>query len=233
MQNLLNILNYINNIMLTLTLLDNTIKDIFNDKLVKSVDTVYEKKGDGYMLVISIHGLELQDTIIIHTKFIFPVNKDKTGLSNNKFSYLTSLGCDYKYVEYESDNVDDLKGKINNIIDNNDFDDDLKDLSEFLSDSPSSRINSFLNQRKIDHLSVFNIIYEPKFKMSSCEDTTFDFKVNVNNTDDVIVSIHKNEPRSKSTYTVTYKFTEIHTEEIDSMANIGEVIGLRLIELFK
>jgi len=219
--------------MLTLKQVDDTIKEIFTDKLVKSVDIVYQKKGDFYMLVISIHGLELDDTIILHTKFIFPTNIEKTGLINNKFSYLRDLGCGYKYVEFEEDNMNDLKERIMDILNSNDFSDDLKDVSEFLSDSPDSRINSFLYQRGIETISVHEVRYDPKFKISPCEDTTYDFDLNINNNYEVNVSIKRDLPyKDNSTFTISFKFNDIQTIEVDSMGNIGEVIGEELIKMF-
>lgn len=220
--------------MLTLKQVDDVIREVFTEKLAKSVDTVYQKKDDFYMLVISIHGLELDDTIIIHTKFIFPTNKEKTGLINNKFSYLKNLGCVYKYVEFEDDSTEDLKEKIMDILNSNDFDEELRDLSEFLSDSPDSRINHHLYQNKVEKISVHEVKYDPKFKMSPCGDTTYDFDLNINNNYEVNISIKRKEPYTdKSTFDVSFKLNDIETIEIESMNNIGEVIGEQLIKMFE
>jgi len=55
--------------------IEQTFKDIFEDEegKVSSVETIYEMSEDEkfYKLVISIHNLSIEDTVIIHTKFIF------------------------------------------------------------------------------------------------------------------------------------------------------------------
>ena len=220
--------------MLTLKQVDEAIKEVFNDRLVKSVDTVYQKKDNFYMLVISVHGLELDDTIIIHTKFVFPTNLEKTGLINNKFSYLTNLGCGYKYVEFEEDDSEDLKDKILEILNSNDFDDELKDLSEFLSDSPDSRINHHFYQKGVEKISVHEVRYDPKFKMSPCEDTTYDFDINLNDNYEINVSIKRKDSYEKEAiFEISFKMNDIETIEIESMENIGEVIGEQLIKMFE
>ena len=62
--------------------LEQVIDDVFNQEegVVKSVDTVYESSKDGYKLVISIHGLVLEDISVIHTKLIFKVDKEKRNV---------------------------------------------------------------------------------------------------------------------------------------------------------
>jgi hypothetical protein len=220
--------------MLTLKQVDETMREVFNDKLVKSVDTVYEKNGKFYKLVFSIHGIELDDTIIIHTKFIFPTNKDKTGLINNKFSYLKNLGCGYDYVEFEEDSLDDLKETLLEILNSNNFDEELRDLSDFLSNGPDSRINNYLYTREVESISVHEVRYDPRFKMRPCDESTFDFDLNINNSYDVHVSIKRNEPKKEeSTFDVTFKMKEVKTITVESIQNIGEIIGQQLIEIFE
>lgn len=221
--------------MLTLNQVDEVMREVFSDTLVKSVDTVYEKSsnGDYYKLVFSIHGIELDDTIIIHTKFIFPTNKEKTGLINNKFSYLKNLGCRYEYVEFEQDNMEDLKESLLEILDTNDFDEDLRDLSDFLSGGPDARINNYLYTREIESFSVHEVKYDPKFKMSPCSQTSFDFDLNINNTYTVNISLQRNDPyKSESTFDLTFKMNDIKTITIESIQNIAEIIGQQLINIF-
>lgn len=221
--------------MLTLNQVDEAMREVFNDTLVKSVDTVYEKSdNDYYKLVFSIHGIELDDTIIIHTKFIFPVNKEKTGLINNKFSYLKNLGCGYDYVEFEKDSLSDLKESLLEILNSNNFDEELRDLSDFLSNGPDSRINNYLYTREIEKISVHEVKYNPRFKMRPCSESTFNFDLNVNNTYDIHVSIKRNEPyKDNSTYDITFKMSDVKTITIESIQNIGEIIGQQLIEIFE
>ena len=75
--------------MIRIAEIEQTFKDIFDEEegLVQSVDTVYELSKDEqfYKLVISIHGLSVEDTLIIHTKFIFKVDSEKRKLIDNSF----------------------------------------------------------------------------------------------------------------------------------------------------
>ena len=67
------------------TIIDETFTG--EDGSVRTVDTVYEATDEGYKLVISIHGLMLEDTSIIHTKFIFKTDKDKREVTEMYFHY--------------------------------------------------------------------------------------------------------------------------------------------------
>lgn len=219
--------------MLTLRQVDEVIKDVFNETLVKSVETVYQKSDEGYLLVISIHGLELDDTIILHTKFIFPVNEKKTGLNNNHFTYLANMGCGYKYVEFDENSVDDLKEKIFNILDNNRFDDELREISDFLGSAPDTRINNYLYDKGEENISCHEVRYNPKFKITPCTETTYDFIININDSYEVHLSIQRQDPKAKlSPFNLSFKLFDIHTSTCDSMVNIGEVIGQELINIF-
>lgn len=212
--------------MLKLQEVDTVIKNVFNDQLVKAVDTVYEKKNGFYLLVISIHGLELDDTLIIHTKFIFPCNLEKTELTENKFSYLTNLKCNYKHREFSS--MEELQTIIEDILNSNDFDTDLKDLSEFLSESPDSKINHYLYQQDVEDFSVYEVKYDPRFKIQPCEQTTYDFDINVNNSATVTVSVKKEAEQ----YEITFKKDEIKTVKVDDLSGLETLIGSELINLF-
>lgn len=219
--------------MLTLKQVDDSIRDIFSSDLVKSVESVYQKTKEGFLLVISIHALEMEDTIVLHTKFIFPVNSEKTGLTDNSFNYLCNLGCGYKHIEFEDD-IEDLKSNINNILDNNDFDEELRDLSDFLSQSPDSRINNFFHSKDIENISCHEVRYNPKFKMKPCEDSSYDFTLNINNSDEVDISIEREDKyKIESRFKLTIKLNDIKSVYIDSMNNIGETIAQEIINLYK
>ena len=69
--------------------LEQLFRDIFEeeDGKVSSVDTVYESTEDNFLkLVISIQNLSIEDTLIIHTKFIFKVDSDKRNVIENRDS---------------------------------------------------------------------------------------------------------------------------------------------------
>jgi hypothetical protein len=100
--------------MIRIAELEQTFKDIFDEEggLVQSIETTYEKSlsGDFYKLVISIHGLSIGDTLIIHTKFIFKTDLEKRKLLDNSFIYLYDINCNYRKVDFN--NVVDMKNKI-------------------------------------------------------------------------------------------------------------------------
>ena len=123
--------------------LNNIIKDTFEETLVTTVNTVYEMSDDKkfYKLVISLHGIDSEDTIILHTKFIFKTNLEKTETIADSFIYLYDINCIYKSVEYK--NKEDLSDKLLDIVYSNKFGKDIKAISNFLSD-PMTELNSEL-----------------------------------------------------------------------------------------
>ena len=93
-------------------------KELFNEEkgLVSSVETLYEKTDDENVLklIISIHGLSIEDTSIIHTKFIFKCDNDKINLVENDFFYLFDINCVYKRITFKSSI--DLKHQLEDVI---------------------------------------------------------------------------------------------------------------------
>lgn len=215
--------------MLTLEQVDSVIQEIFDDSRVKSIETVYEKAGDYYKLVFSFHSLEFDDVSVIHTKLIFPANLEKTGLTKDEFYYLRDINCVYERREFEPDNTESLKQALLEIFDGNDFGDDIKSLSKF-NDYPSSIINNQLENKNVEDFSVFNVIYEPKFKISPCEDITFDFDININNAYNVNLSIEKEK---NNDYNLHFKLNDIETINVSSLENIGEIIAVELIKIME
>lgn len=213
---------------LTIKMVDNIIQEVFDKSLVHSIDSTYEKgDGDFYKLVISIHHLVFEETIVLHTKFIFKTNLEKTGLIEDSFYYLYDLNCVYKKMNYEMDNDESLRDKLHSIIDMNMFGKDIQNLSEFML-SPASRINNYLAQKEVEKFSVFVVNYNPKFKMMPCEEMSFDFDININDILDVKLNIDKIE---KNDYKLTFKYLETITHEyIGGLNNIAEVIAMNLIK---
>lgn len=216
--------------MLTLKQIDETIKEVFDTSKVKNVDTVYEKtNGDFLKLVISLHGLTFEDTVIVHTKFIFKTNLEKTGLVDNVFVYLYDLKCVYKQVKFDSDSTDDLKTKLIDIINSNMFGNDLQSLSEFM-EQPATRINHYLNQKGVEDFSVYTVDYDPKFKMMPCEDMAFDFTINVNEQHEFDLNIDKQDEIFK----LTFKFMdEIEIIDAESLSNLSGIVGEQLMKMLK
>ena len=208
-------------------------KDIFEeeDGVVNTVESVYEMSLDEkfYKLVISIHGLSTQDTSIIHTKFIFKTDLDKRNIIDNSFIYLYDINCVYHKMEFT--NVVDMKKKIEDIVESKSFGEDLQILSDFI-EAPSMFLNYYMRRDNITDYSIFDVEYEPKFKTTPCDKTTFDFKININNNYHMELSIHKIDRPSDDkednvdVYKFQFKFMdEIETFESDTIKNVHFFIG--------
>lgn len=212
--------------------IEEAFKEIFDEEkgVVNSVETVYEKsKDEDYLkLIISIQGLSTEDISIIHTKFVFKTDLEKRNIIENSFIYLYDINCVYHKIEF--DNIIDMKKKISDIIESNDFGSDIQILSDF-TESPAMFLNYYMKRAKITEYSVFDVEYEPKFKTASCDKTTFDFSININNSYDIDVSIHKidkdeDDEDSMDTYKLQFRFMdEIESVESDTIKNIHFLIG--------
>ena len=206
-------------------------KDIFETEegLVQSIETSYEmsENEEFLKLVISIHEMAIQDTIIIHTKFIFRTDLEKREIIDNSFIYLYEINCVYHKIEFK--NVLDMKKKIEDIVESSNFGEDLKILSDFIG-SPAMFLNYYMRREKITDYSIFDVKYEPKFKTCKCNEITFDFEIDINNNYKIYTSIYKIDNPSDSddpdTYKVQFKFMDdIETLETPTLYNIHYFIG--------
>jgi hypothetical protein len=185
-----------------------------------------------YKLVISIHGHSIEDTLIIHTKFIFKVDLDKKQLIDNSFIYLYDINCVYEKVDFK--NAIDLKTKIDDIVNSNDFGQDIQILSDFI-EAPAMFLNYYMRRSKITDYSIFDVEYDPKFKTVPCEEITFDFDINVNDNYEINLSISKKEreeDQDYDTYVFQFKFLEEYaTIENDTLKNIHFTIGSNIAKI--
>ena len=217
---------------------EDVFKEVFNEEegLVTSIDTIYEKSKDGdYLkLVIAVHGLSTEDVSIIHTKFIFKTDMEKRNLVESSFLYLFDINCVYHKVDFDS--IVELKNKMTDIIESNNFGEDIQILSDFI-EAPAMFLNYYMKRAKITEYSVFDVEYEPKFRMVSCDKTTFDFKININNSYDIEFSIHKmdrdeEDKDSVDKYKLQFRFMdEIVSIEDDGIKNIHYLIGSNIAKL--
>lgn len=219
--------------------IEEAFKEIFKeeDGVVTAIETVYEKSSDGdYLkLVICLQGLSTEDISIIHTKFIFKTDLEKRNLIENSFIYLYDINCVYHKIEFNS--IIDMKKSIDDIIESNNFGEDIQILSDFI-EAPAMFLNYYMKRAKITEYSVFDVEYEPKFKIVSCDKTTFDFKININNSYDIEFSIHKidkdltEDPEDIDTYKLQFRFMdEIESVESDTIKNIHFLIGSNMSKL--
>lgn len=211
---------------LTIEKVDEIIKSVFDNTKVVSVDSVYEKseKGDFLKLVISLHNLIFEDTTIIHTKFIFKTNVEKTKLIDNMFMYLYDYKCSYKQVTFEDE--EELKDNLIDIVNSNIFGKYTKEFGEFL-DAPASKINYYLKNDDVTNISVYTVNYNPKFKIRPCEEMTFDFEINVQEKYTIELNINLEDG-----FIFTYRHAEkIITKEMEDMKNLPKLIAQHIVEI--
>ncbi len=221
--------------MIRISEVEEIFREVFDEEkgLVRSIDTLYEKpkEGDFLKLVISLHGVSAEDVSIIHTKFIFKTDSNKTKLIDKSFIYLYDFNCIYHSVEFN--NVIDLKDKVSNILVSNNFGIDLNILSDFI-EAPAMFLNYYMRKNKITDYSIFEVQYQPKFKTTPCSEVTFDFIININNNYEINLSIRKidNEEEDIARYKFQFKFMDdIESVETDSLKNIHFFIGSNIAKI--
>lgn len=195
--------------------------DFFADSKVRSTKTVWEKMKDGenWKWVLTLHNLNWGDALILYTKFILKVTPDKEDLAILQFSYLFDLNCKYHFVNFKDET--DLKLKLQAIIFNNAFGDDIKNLSQFI-ENPTMSLNKELSNQKITDYTVFDIDYSPKISVVPCKVSSFDFKFDINNVHEIELNIKKEK---ENNYAFTFQFANKHTEvEVSDLSNIEGVI---------
>jgi hypothetical protein len=216
--------------------IEEVFKDVFEEEegMVNTVETVYEmsNKEDFLKLVISVHGLTTEDTSIIHTKFIFKTDLEKRNIIDNSFIYLYDINCVYHKIEFST--IIDLKKKVEDIVESKNFGEDLQILSDFI-EAPAMFLNYYMKRAKITDYSIFDVEYEPKFKTTPCDKTTFDFKININDNYHMELSISKidaEDKDEKDTYRYQFRFMdEIETVEADTLKNLHYFIGSNIAKL--
>ena len=216
--------------------IEEVFREIFDEEkgMVNTVETVYEMSSDEdfLKLVISVHGLTTEDTSIIHTKFIFKTDLEKRNIIDNSFIYLYDINCVYHKIEFST--IIDLKKKIEDIVESKNFGEDLQILSDFI-EAPAMFLNYYMKRAKITDYSIFDVEYEPKFKTTPCDKTTFDFKININDNYHMELSVSKidaDEKDEKDTYRYQFRFMdEIETVEADTLKNLHYFIGSNIAKL--
>ena len=216
--------------------IEEVFKEVFDEEkgVVNTIETIYEmsNKEDFLKLVISVHGLATEDTSIIHTKFIFKTDLEKRNIIDNSFIYLYDINCIYHKIEFST--IIDLKKKIEDVVESKNFGEDLQILSDFI-EAPAMFLNYYMKRAKITDYSIFDVEYEPKFKTTPCDKTTFDFKININDNYHMELSISKidaDDKDEKDTYRYQFRFMdEIETVEADTLKNLHYFIGSNIAKL--
>jgi hypothetical protein len=201
--------------------LQKKIHEIFGESEVRKFKDVVTKDVNGYNWILSFHDLRDRNSIIIHTNFIFKLSEDKQTLRKNEFLYLKDINCLYEIVSF--DNLSELEAVINEILVQNMFGQDIINLSEFIIE-PERLINNVFTTKKIEGYTIFSFQYYPNKAISACQDTVFEFDFNVNNNQDVKLTIKKMD---KTKY--KFKFDtggKIYTTTAKNINNIAETIAL-------
>jgi hypothetical protein len=216
--------------------IEEVFKEVFDEEkgVVNTIETIYEMSNqeDFLKLVISVHGLATEDTSIIHTKFIFKTDLEKRNIIDNSFIYLYDINCIYHKIEFST--IIDLKKKIEDVVESKNFGEDLQILSDFI-EAPAMFLNYYMKRAKITDYSIFDVEYEPKFKTTPCDKTTFDFKININDNYHMELSISKidaDDKDEKDTYRYQFRFMdEIETVEAYTLKNLHYFIGSNIAKL--
>jgi hypothetical protein len=199
--------------------IDDLVKEIFKDSKVLNTENVYEKDDGGYKLVIFFNQIFYKSNVIIYTKLIFFVDEDKVNLRNNEFIYLYDINCIYKKILFND--LNNLKEKIILLFDKAKFGININILSNFIK-SPVSLINDWLYKNDIKNISVFNVKYEPKVFIIPCQSLFFTFIININNTNDINLTIK----REKNKFVFNFKSNELNENiEKNDLNTLIETIG--------
>lgn len=205
---------------------DKIIADTFENFNLKTYDKVFEKSEDGYKYVISLHELQSSDEVIIHTKFIFYTDDNKENIVGEHFMYLYDLNCIYKRVKIPTD----LGAKLKEIVETNEFGDDIVNLSKFITDTPIRKVNSNMAKSNIKNITLYNMYYNPQYKITPCENTSFSFDLNINGTYELKLIIKK-EVSGK--FILTYNVLSNSFEyEVNSIDDLDKIISNNLIHIF-
>jgi hypothetical protein len=199
----------------------NKIKEVFNSTKVLSVESTYEQKSDSndLKLVISINKILYDDVNIIYTKLIFITDNSKSKLTQNYFTYLFDINCEYIRINFSD--LEDLSNKISNIFTENKFGENIKILSKFVK-SPSTLINEWLQKNDVTDISIVNV-KDDKISIKPCESLSFDFIIDLNNNQHVDLTISK---EGKGEYVFKFKFlNNIYEDKQADLKRLVETIG--------
>lgn len=200
----------------------NTIKTIFDDTKLSSIETIYEKidNSTDLKLILFFHNVFYDKTNIIYTKLIFTVNNNKTVIENNSFMYLYDINCEYKKVEFDS--IENFKSKIRNVFDNRKFGKQIIALSDFIK-NPTTLINKWLSDNDVVDKSLIGFKYEPKITIMPCKSLFFNFDMNLNDKFDLNLIILK---ENSGQYDLIFKINgKEHDIKINSLNQLVQEIG--------
>jgi hypothetical protein len=205
--------------LISLSDVENVIKEIFDDTKVSSVSTLYEEEDGENKLIITINNLFYEETNIIHTKFVFYTDKKKSKLEHNYFHYQYDINCNYKKVDFID--ISELQKKLQDILNNRNFGRDIKILSD-LSITIASDVNKLLQEKDINNISIYTITYIPIVDAVPCDSLTFRFDINIDDIRTIKMIIKKN---NKDEFRVTFRENEWFDDvKIGSLKALPQII---------
>ena len=199
--------------------LQERIKLIFSDDKVRMFKDILEKDVNGWNWILNFDDLRTEQALIVHTKMIFKLDSTKEFLRKTDFLYLKDLNCLYKVIKFDS--LGDLENSIKLILNDNLFGKNLLAISELLIE-PEININKYFYDKVIQNYSIFSFVYTPVKVIIPCQKLEFNFKFNVNNTQDVEMKIKK-VGKEKFNIIFTYNSEKWVTEQHE-LSNLIEVI---------
>lgn len=194
----------------------NIINDVFKNVELLHFEEVYEKSKRGYKYIIFLHNYFYKENNILYTKFIFYLDENKEYIIKKHFKYLYDINCVFKVVNFSD--IDDMKSKIVDILENNKYGDDIKKLSSFIL-SPSTNINKWLFDNGVNDVSINVVKYSPKILVIGCEYLTFDFDIN-NQNNNINMNIKKDENLFIISFVLFNDVKVFTIEDIDDLVNI-------------
>lgn len=200
--------------------IETAIKDAMRGSEIQFSDSVYEEKDGKLRLIIFFNKLFTTTNVVLYTKLLFEVDKNKEYLVENKsgqnfFKYLYDINCQYKMKII--DDINDFKTQWSNVIKNNEFGDNLKILSEFIK-QPSFIVNEWFNKNNIKDISLTGFKYEPKMKVMPCKSLSFHFVLNINTSEEVELFIKKEGKNDfMITFTINGENTDIEKSDLSTL----------------
>jgi hypothetical protein len=192
--------------------------NIFNDSVVSSVNTLYEKdKKGGYLLIVTINNIFYNKTDILHTKLIFNVDKDKTKITDNYLFYLYDLNCNFKRIDFND--IFELENKLKEVLNKRIIGKDLKKLSD-LNITLTIDTNKLLEEKDMNNISIYSITYSPIVNHIPCESLFFKFEINIKDIKTIDMNIRKID---KNDFKITFQnnddFTEFNISDLSYLSN--------------
>jgi hypothetical protein len=220
-------INEKSNVIISMADLEKTIKEIFTDSKVSSVDTTYEKDEDEFRFIITLNNIFYENSNVIYNKLLFYTDSKKRKLEKNYFKYLYDLNCKFKKVSFND--IEDLYNKLNNIFENNKFGKNLKTLST-LNITMTKNVNEWILNNEINNISVYNISYNPIINSMPCESMFFRFDINIGDTRTIGMNIRKTEDVFAITFNEGEWFNDITISDLEALPQaIGEMIKKYII----